>query len=521
MGRSKAQDLTILPFLERAGRGSRGDTIYHALGIEPIINCGGTKTILGGSVERPECLQAMEAATGFFAQYDEIAEAVGRRMAAITGAEWGLIASGCAAAMRHVTTACVTGGNPEKLIQVPDLSGFNKREVIIPRSSRTAYDHAVRNVGVDVVMVDDVEELERAIGPRTAMIYLVTGPRSDPPQPLSLKTIATIAHADGIPILADSAAEILTIPNVHLEQGATVVVYSGGKAICGPQAAGIALGDKILLRAAWQASAPHHGPNRDNKVGKEEIMAMLAALEAWQVRDHDAEWQAWLGKMAVIARAVADLDGVTTRVVQPIGRVNAVPRLAVEWDPNRLHIDGETVAEDFARKPPRISVGAADEEGKAAIRIVPNQMQPGDEDVVAERVRAILTAERPPRPTQLASPAGDVAGDWKVDIAYIASTSTHRFTLRQQGNYVTGRHESDGSVQDIYGTVEGTTVVLRSDARRPGDNVTFMFTGMLEDDRFSGDIHLGEYLTASFTAERLPAPPRRRVTVPGGPPLAT
>ena len=161
--------------------------IYQAIGVEPIINCRGTFTIIGGSVELPEVVAAMEAASGYFVQYDELADAVGQRLAEITGADWGLIPAGCAAGLKHITAACVTGGNPEKLIRIPDLTGLDKTQVIIPRYSRNAYDHALRSIGVEIVMVETRAELERAINPRTAMIYLTTGAGSATGQPLSLR----------------------------------------------------------------------------------------------------------------------------------------------------------------------------------------------------------------------------------------------------------------------------------------------------------------------------------------------
>ena len=168
--------------------------IYQAIGVEPIINCRGTFTIIGGSVELPEVVAAMEAASGYFVQYDELADAVGQRLAEITGADWGLIPAGCAAGLKHITAACVTGGNPEKLIRIPDLTGLDKTQVIIPRYSRNAYDHAVRSIGVEIVMVETQAELERAINPRTAMIYITTGAGSATGQPLSLEVIADVAR---------------------------------------------------------------------------------------------------------------------------------------------------------------------------------------------------------------------------------------------------------------------------------------------------------------------------------------
>ena len=523
---SDTRRLAVIPYLDG---GTDHSTVYAALGVEPIINCRGTFTILGGSVLRSEALRAFEAASGHFVQLDELADGVGRHLARITGAEWGLIASGCAAGIKHVTTACVTGGDPEKLIRVPDLRGFEKRQVIIPAHSRNAYDHAVRNVGVEVVMVDTAEELRQAISPRTAMIYLRTGPVTDPGQPLSLELIADIARPYDTPILADAAAEILTIPNVHLEQGASVAAYSGGKAICGPQSAGIVLGRKDLLQSAWQASAPHHGPGRDDKIGKEEIIGMLASVEAWLTRDHAGEWEAWLGKLDAIARSVAGIPSIATGVTEPKTLGNRAPALTISWDPDQLHITGEEVAEQFARTSPRIAVGSHDEGGRAGIRINPSQMQPGDEAVLIERVRNVFNAPRPPRPTGLSPATVDIGGDWAVTVNYFTSTVQHRWSLRQDGNWIEGRHESRDSTQDIRGTVEGDRVKLRSDAQQPGDNVPFMFSGTATIssetapvDGLEGSIHLGEYLTATFTARRYPPTDSRQpVTIPGGPPLAT
>jgi len=236
--RDLLENLGVLQFLKNSSKGSTMDeqSIYRAIGVEPIINCRGTFTIIGGSVELPEVLAAIEEASRHFVQYDELAE--------ITGAEWGMIPAGCAAGLKHVTAACVTGGNPEKLIRIPDLTGLIKTQVITPRYSRNAYDHAVRNIGVEVVTVETPAELSHAINAKTAMIYLVAGNGSEEGQPLSLGTIVEVAKPAEIPVLVDAAAEDLTIPCIHLEKGADVVAYSGGKAICGPQGAGLVLGDK-------------------------------------------------------------------------------------------------------------------------------------------------------------------------------------------------------------------------------------------------------------------------------------
>lgn len=523
-GRDPLDNLAVLQFLNGCSTGAAADehSIYRAIGVEPIINCRGTFTIIGGSVERPEVLAAYQQASRHFVQYDELAEGVGRRLAEITGAEWGMIPAGCAAGIKHVTAACVTGGNPEKLIRIPDLRGMDKTQVIMPRYARNAYDHAVRNIGVEIVMVETPAELASAINAKTAMIYLMAGEGSKKGQPLSLEAIVEIARPAQVPVLVDAAAEDLTIPCIHLERGADVVAYSGGKALCGPQGAGLLLGNKQILMAAWQASSPHHGPNRDNKVSREEIIGMLAAVEAWVIRDHAAEWQTWLARLDHIARRVEQVAGVTTSVEQPSGLSNHSPTLVIRWDPAALHVTGEQVAEACARTKPRIALGSRDTEGEATLRITPSQMQPGNAEVVAERLYHLLAQERRPQPAQLAAAAVDISGHWDLTVHYFFSTSHHQLYLQQEGNWVGGSHRSEFSSQEIAGTVEGDQVQLRSLMRQPGDHILFLFSGQVTDGCFSGSVYLGEYLTARFSAQRTAyRQVRQAFMIPGGPPLAT
>src|SRR3990170_2107695 len=284
--------------------------IYKSIGVRPIINGRGTFTIIGGSIELPEVRAAKSAANLQYAQLDELTDAVGRRLAELTGAEWGMVSAGCAAAMSHATAACVAGGNPDLHVRIPNLAGFPRDEVIIPAHSRNVYDAAIRAVGVKVIEVDSPEALQLAIGPKTAMIYLYAGPRTET-GPLSTEAICAIAQPHAVPVFVDAAAEILTIPNVHLQRGATLVGYSGGKYIRGPQSAGLLLGRKDLVKAAWVHSAPHHGYARAMKVGREEIVGMLVAVESWVKRDHDAEWKQWVGRCEYIAGVMAAVPGVT------------------------------------------------------------------------------------------------------------------------------------------------------------------------------------------------------------------
>jgi len=442
----------------------------------------------------------------------------------LTGAEWGMVSAGCAAGLKHVAAACVAGGNPEKLLRIPDLTGFDKTEVVAPRSARSAYDHAIRNIGVKMITVETAEELERALSSRTAMIYLSAGGSG----PLALENVARMAKPRDIPILVDAAAEALTIPNVHLERSATVVAYSGGKAICGPQCAGLLLGRKDILLSAWQASSPHHGPGRDNKVGREETLGMLAAVEAWVKRDHDAEWKKWLSYLDTIHRRVSQVEGISAAVREPNGLSNKSPSLVISWDPAKLHVTGEEIAEEVARSKPRIALGAGGgfrrgsppETNNTSINITAWMMQPGDDKVVADRLFEVLSKKRSAKAAP-ATPAANLSGRWDVEVAFFSSKSRHTLTLEQDGNRLRGSHKGDFSTRDVFGMIDGDQVKLQSNDSRPGDSITFTFAGSLSGDTISGPVYMGEYLNAKFTAKRHAFPERRgTIQIPGGPPLA-
>ena len=499
--------------------------IYRAMGVEPIINCRGSYTIIGGSIKRPKVKLALEAASTNFVQLDELAEAVGKRLAELTKSEWGMVSSGCAAGVKHITAACVTGGSPERLIRIPDLTGFEKTEVIIPRYSRQHYDHAVRNIGVKIITVSTPEELEKAINSKTAMIYLTSGTpgaASDTGQPLSLEVIASIAKPKNIPILMDAAAESLTIPPYHLKRGADIVAYSGGKTIRGPQSAGLMLGNKNILLAAWQASAPHHGPGRDNKLDRDEIVGMVAAVEDWLERDHEGEWKRWLSWLEVISKKVTQINGISTKVIEPVNLNNKYPVLHIIWDPEKFYVTGYEIAEEVGRNKPRIALGNRDEpDGTTSIQITPGHMQAGEEKIVSDRLFEVLSKKRSPKP-EMKTPATNLSGRWDVEVHYALSTSQHSFMIEQDGNWIQGTHKGDMDTKNMVGTIDGDEVKIKSTIPIVGNIIIYLFSGKVSGDTISGDIHMGEYLTAKFTAKRNKTKlPRQKVMIPGGQPLAT
>ena len=510
-----------------------GPQVFQSIGVEPLINCMGTYTIIGGSLERQIVREAMDSAAKSFVQYDELANGVGQRLAELTKAEWGMISAGCAAAMKHVTAACVTGGNPEKLVRIPDLTSFEKTEVVIPRPSRNVYDHAIRNIGVTIITVDTLQELQDALNDRTAMVYFLSDGSGDESH-FTVEAIAKLTKPKNITFLVDAAAEDLTVPCVHLEKGATVVAYSGGKALCGPQCSGIMLGQKDILQSAWQASSPHHGPGRDNKVGREEMIGALAAIEAWVTMDHKAQWVKWLSYLDTISKKVATINGVKTVVREPTSLNNNTPVLLISWDPSQLHISAEDASEELGRNKPRVAVAIEKMKTNPAdpvlttIRVNAGQMQPGEDRIVSQRIHEVLSKQRSPKPVALKA-SSSIAGRWDVTIEYYTSKTNYTWVLEQNDNWIQGIHSGRFATQNIAGTMEGNIIKIKSQEGEVENRINFTFTGTVSPgnsgksgDTISGSVYMVEYGTVIFTASRYSYKEEHNpIFVPAGPPLST
>lgn len=477
---------------------------YDEIGVRPLINGRGTYTVLSGSLMLPEVRDAIDTAARSYVQMDELADAVGKRLGELTKSEFGMVSSGCSAALGHAAAACAAGGNPDLHIQIPDLTGFTKTEAIIPKHSRNVYEAAISLVGLKVVEVATRAELEAALGPQTALVYIFAMPRVEESE-LDTKTITDLAHAADVPVLVDAAAEVLTVPNVHLERGADLVAYSGGKALRGPQSAGILLGRKDLVRAAWVHSAPHHGFARGFKVGKEDAMGMLAAVEMWSQRDHKAEYAMWTSWLKSIARRVSRVDGVSTKITQPEGLSNRTPSLNVLWDAEKFGVLGQTIVDALYEGEPRIAINAAssDDPKQTGVSVTPYMLEKGDAKTIAEAVVALLK-DPPPAPEKPKPPAAEVDGTWAVTIEFAASTSTtHELELSQKGAEVTGSHTGEFVTRKATGSVSGKEVTVRTNyGEEHGDSLSYTFTGTVDGDRISGKLDLGEYLKANWTATR-------------------
>jgi L-seryl-tRNA(Ser) seleniumtransferase len=399
--------------------------------------------------------------------------------------------------MAQVTAACLAGADPEKMARLPDTARMRK-EVIVQKAHRNVYDHAVRMVGAEMVEVVTQADLSAAISARTAMLY-ITGD-ADERGEIPMAEMIEIGHRHGIPSLVDAAAERPDVPDRYLELGADAVAYSGGKCLRGPQASGLVLGRKDLLQAAFLNGAPHHSFGRPMKAGKEEIMGLLAAVEAWvEGRDHEAEWRCWEGILEHIASAIEDIPSVQSRVEQP-GRSNVAPTLSIWWDRDAVRISPGKLQKELAEGDPRIELALRGN----GISIMPYMMEEGDEEVVAQRLKEVLQeATQRERLQPVEKPPSEVAGEWTIAIKYILGESQHSVSLEQDGPHLAGRYRSRYGESAVEGTASGGEIAFRTLISHQASHIPYSFSGKVKGDGMSGQVDLGEFWKASFSARRV------------------
>ena len=484
---------------------SATDNLYTKIGVRPIVNARGTYTIISGSQSLPQVKQAMYEASEYYVQLDELMSAVGAEIAMHMGAPSAIVTVGCEAAIALATVACIVGTDPEKSQAMPYKK--TKDQVIIPKYSRNPYDFGVRMSGPEIVEVETVEELRSKISERTAMIYLLSGPEAFKNQ-LSIKVVCAIANERDIPVFVDAAAEEPIVPNIHLAAGATFVGYSGGKCMRGPQTAGVLLGPKDLCAAAFWNAAPHHNWGRALKVGKEEAMGMLAAVREWYKRDHEAEQKQWLEWDNYIANAVKDIPSVTTKINMPDEDLsNRAPTLDIMWDATKVGITGTELVAMLDRGTPRILIaggqGRRPNMMNSSIGIMPYMMQPGDYKIVAEAISKYM---RNPghfeNPLVYTGAMANLAGTWNVTIKYVRGIGQQQFVLEQSGATVSGQQKGEIYNATFKGKVEADHAMLMSVIHAGGYEVPYTFTGVVSGNRFSGDVKMGEYGAATFTATK-------------------
>lgn len=472
--------------------------VYTRIGVRPFINCTATLTINGGSLTFPEVIAAMEQAAHFHVDLDELMERVSARLAELLHVDWAIVTAGTSAALTHATAACLAGTDAEKIQRLPNLEGL-KDEVIMPRESRNVYDHAVRTLGVKIIEVGNADELRKAIGPHTAMIE-VLGNRFEKVD-FGLKDVAPIARERGIPILVDAAADYLMVQDPYIALGADLVAYSGGKIIRGPQGAGLLVGRKDLVRAAWANSAPHHAFGRALKVTKEEIVGMLAAVEVWSSgRNLDADFKEWTRWYAHITERITKISGVSAKVVPPV-RGGPFPTLSVSWDKQKVGLTAGEVGRQMLDGEPRIMTQASGEGSSFLIR--PVAMKAGEYQIVADRLFQVLSSAPAARPAKsLASPSANIAGVWDVDIEYEVGAARHKLFLNVTGNQIAGTHQGWAYEGDLKGQIDGEKVKLRSTLPADGNTLTYSFSGSASGNGMAGEVQFGEYGRGRWRAVR-------------------
>lgn len=390
-------------------------TVYERLGVRPIVNAVGPATRLGGTTIDPEVLAAMADAATACVPIDELQERAGQVIADITGAEAGYVTCGAAAGLALGAAACMTGLNPTRINRLPDVEGM-PHQIIVQRTQRYDYDHALRSVGARLVEVGFPDltfayEIEQAITPLTAAVAYYPTP-SRPA--LSLSEVVAIAHAHHVPVIVDAAMELPPTANLRafIAAGADLVAFSGGKVIRGPQASGFLCGRADLMRAValnhqdmdvrpatWGLRSlmdsgaivgpPHHGIGRAMKVGKEEIVGLIVALQRFVARDEAAERAAWQAKIEHVAHTLADVPGVLVDVVEA-----AVPSAWIRLDERYLGRTAYDVLNELAAGEARVFLNE-ERAWQGMLGVNPIALRDGDERLVADRLHAVLGAVRP------------------------------------------------------------------------------------------------------------------------------
>jgi uncharacterized pyridoxal phosphate-dependent enzyme len=371
------------------GFGSTGN-VYEELGVTTVINGQGTMTVLGGSLARPEVEAVMALAGQHFCSIPDLEVAAGQRIAEMLKLPEGytaLVTSGAAAAMQSGLAGILTGNNPKFIEQLPDLTGM-KSEVIIQKSHRNPFDHQLRATGVKLVVIESVDELRKAANPQTAMLHFSNFANAQ--GQIKVDEWVKLGKELNIPTFIDAAAD--TPPVSHLwdyaNMGYDLCAFSGGKAVRGPQCAGLLIGKKELVANALLNNSPHEDTlGRCAKVGKEEIMGMIKALELYLKEDHDALNREWQHRLDVISAQVTKVPGVTTACSVP-DIANHVPHMTIAWEQSKIKLDPKDAYKQLREGKPSIVLGTHGD----GLSMNSFMLQRGEEKIIAEHLTKLFRA---------------------------------------------------------------------------------------------------------------------------------
>ena len=469
------------------------NTPYQSLGVRPFINCCSTRSVHGGSIMLPEVIAAMEAAAKSFVNINELMAGASVRIAELTGAPSGIVTCGSAAAIALATAAAIAGNDPIKMLALP-FTGDMVRRVVMPKSHRFPYDQAIRMVGAEIVEVGTVAELEALDFSTIAMVAMVGSKDCDASSP-GLEDLVRVARPNGVPVLVDAASEHIQRPNPWLRRGADLVVYSGGKFLRGPQTSGLLIGRRDLVNSAWANSSPHRAFGRPMKVGKEDIIGVLTALEMWFRRDRDALHRVWQDDLETIAGHISGIEGCSVDMLPP-ERGDEQPQLKLTWSRDRIAIDAMELRRQLLDGTPRIMLDDMSA-GEGSVVIEPFSLQPGEAEIVGQAIATALAGARQITSPSSTAPCSDLSGTWTVDIDLLRWPRRHTLTLRQDGNILTGTHSADDFGGDVSGTVMGDKAFFQFEGTFEAAIVTFRFSGGLAGDMLEGDVDLGSTTPAT------------------------
>ena len=364
-----------------------GRDYFRDLGVRPFINASGTYTAMTASLMPSEVIEAITYASKHYVMLDELHDRVGEHIAKLVKSEAAMVTCGAASALTLGTAGVLTGTDNQKIVDLPNLATM-KSEVIIQKSHRFGYDHAVRNCGVKLVEVETRDELERAINPQTAMMLFYNN--NNPVGQIRDEEFVQLGKKHGVPTFNDAAADVPPVENLwrYTAMGFDLVTFSGGKGIRGPQSAGLLLGRKDLIAAA-RRNAPPNGNTigRGMKVNKEEMLGMLAALELYLEKDHAKEMREFEKRAETIRASAAAVPGVKAEVFVP-EVANHVPHVRISWDTGQRTLADAAVT---AMRDGEPSIAIRSEGATLVIGVW--MMRSGEEKVVARRLRQVL--ERP------------------------------------------------------------------------------------------------------------------------------
>jgi uncharacterized pyridoxal phosphate-dependent enzyme len=373
------------------GFGQSGNP-YKELSVPTVINCWGTVTVLGGSLIRPEVEAVMAQASRHFVRLLELHAAAGARiseMLKLPAGHSALVTSGAAAAIQSGLAGILTGNNQEFVQQLPNLTGM-KSEVVIQRAHRNEYESQMRTTGVKIVEVETRDDLRQKISERTAMMHFANYGNSV--GQIKVDEWAKLAAEYKVPCLNDAAADTPPVSHLtdYIHMGYDLVVFSGGKAMRGPQCAGLLLGRVDLIKNALLNSSPNSpSVGRGQKVGKEEIVGMIKALELYLDEDHDALQRTWQDRLKLISDRITSVRGVVTAFYVP-EVANHVPHMQITWDQNSIRLTPERVSQLLEESEPHIVMAVNNEDKPGILCMNSFMLQPGEEKIVAEKLSRIL-----------------------------------------------------------------------------------------------------------------------------------